>query len=215
MACFSPKYSGIRCIGITGGMGSGKSAVLGSLARIGYPTADADRFNAELLSSPECAEGLARIFGTSVLTPGGTIDRTVLRRFVFSDPEAKTKLELFLHPMIQNKFELWRDAFIDARLPCVFWIFYEASLLIEKGRTEEFDRLLLVTAPLALRRGRIAARGLEDQVFENVLAAQLSDEEKSKSADYIIVNGGSSVDLQASVYAALSWLGDQFAESRT
>lgn len=207
------RSSAIRTIGITGGIGSGKSEVRRYLSRLGYPCADADSFAATLVASPETAAVIADMFGKSLILPDGQVDRAALRARVFSDPEARVQLEAYLHPRIQNAFEAWRQKFVEAKLPCVFWLFYEASLLVEKKRKVDFDRLILVRAPESERRARVRARGVADATFEAVVQAQASDNEKASSADYQIVNSGTLDDLRAETLHMLAWLSDEFSQS--
>lgn len=203
----------VRTIGITGGIGSGKSEVRRFLSRISYPCADADGFASEVLSSAEGAAEIGRLFGSAVMTPSGQVNKIALRKLAFSDATARVRLEAFMHPAIQARFEAWRKRFVDAVLPSSLWLFYEASLLVEKDRKRDFDRLILVTADLESRRERIQPRGLDQDAFDAVVSAQATDQLKSKVADFTLINNGSLQELYASVMRMLVWLGNEFSQS--
>lgn len=203
----------IRTIGITGGIGSGKSEVRKFLVRLGYPCADADGFAADILSSPNHAPTIASEFGGGVLTDLGTVDRVALRGLVFGDPEARARLEALMHPWIQERFETWRRVFVNAHLPCQLWLFYEASLLVEKNRKGDFDRLVLVTASSETRKNRVRSRGLKDDAFNAIVAAQASDAARRQVCDFTLLNDGTLVELRQSVFQMLGWLADEFSQS--
>ncbi len=204
-----------RSIGITGGIGSGKSAVRKILTHIGYACVDADFFASEILNSQTDAQELARLMGTEILAPNGLVDRKVLRQRVFADSGERSRLEDFMHPRIQRRWVSWRSRFVDAQLPADVWIFYEAALLIEKRRVFDFDKIVVVTSSEEKRFARLAARGLSPEAAAAIANAQLPDSEKLKFADYVVANDGSLEDLRIAVFQMLDWLGNQFAASRS
>jgi dephospho-CoA kinase len=104
---------------------------------------------------------------------------------------------------------------VDADLPANIWIFYEAALLIEKRRTFDFDKIVVVTSSQEKRFARLADRGLSREAAGAIANAQLPDSEKLKVADHVIVNDGSLEDLRTAVFDMLDWLGNQFAASRS
>ena len=174
-------------IALTGGIGSGKSAVTDHLRALGATVLDADEFSHQVTAKgSEVLERIGEAFGPEVLTPDGSLDRTALRQLVFDDATARVQLEAILHPDIRRRM---REAAAQTDAPyCVFSI----PLLIETGRTKEFDRVLVVEAPASLRRERTAHRSnLDRKQIDAIIAAQASDEERRQAANDLIVNDGS------------------------
>ena len=182
-------------IALTGGIGSGKSAVTDHLRALGATVLDADEFSHQVTAKGgEVLERIGEAFGPGVLTPDGSLDRAALRQLVFDDATARAQLEAILHPDIRRRM---REAATQTDAPyCVFSI----PLLIETGRTKEFDRVLVVEAPASLRRERTAHRSnLDQKQIDAIIAVQASDEERQQAADDVIVNDGSLDALGAKV----------------
>ncbi|MEC8870508.1 MAG: dephospho-CoA kinase [Pseudomonadota bacterium] len=174
-------------IALTGGIGSGKSAVTNHLRALGATVLDADEFSHQVTAKgSEVLERIGEAFGLGVLTPDGSLDRAALRQLVFDDATARAQLETILHPDIRRRM---REAAAQTDAPyCVFSI----PLLIETGRTKEFDRVLVVEAPASLRRERTAHRSnLDRKQIDAIIAAQASDEDRRRAADDLIINDGS------------------------
>lgn len=192
--------------GLTGGIASGKSTVAKLLAEEGFHVVDADRVSREL-SHPG---GLAE---PAILARFGTADRGELRKLVFADAKARKDLEAILHPLIQteslrqmrgNQGRVSKDG--KRR------VFYEATLLIEAGRTADCHGLIVVEAPLERRRAWLGAReGLSTDGlgarFSAVIAAQLSDAERRKHATVIIENSGNLDELKVKVASLIEQCG--------
>ncbi|HUP58679.1 MAG TPA: dephospho-CoA kinase [Bdellovibrionota bacterium] len=177
--------------GLTGGIASGKSSVAGFLEEAGAHVIDADRISRDL--SRKGGRAHARI-----VERFGTADRAALRKIVFADPKARQDLEGILHPMIGEESRK-RMHEIAAKLPPgqVARFVYEATLIIEAGRKKELTGLIVVEAPLEARLAWLEARdGASQADARKILAAQLSDEERRKHADHVIVNRGSLEDLK-------------------
>jgi len=182
-------------IALTGGIGSGKSAVTDHLRALGATVLDADEFSHQVTAKgSEVLERIGEAFGPGVLTPDGSLDRAALRQLVFDDATARAQLEAILHPDIRRRM---REAAAQTDAPyCVFSI----PLLIETGRTKEFDRVLVVEAPASLRRERTAHRSnLDRKQIDAIIAVQASDEERQQAANDLIVNDGSLDALGAKV----------------
>jgi dephospho-CoA kinase len=184
----------LRVFGLTGGIGSGKSQVARRLLARGLPVVNADDL-ARAVVVPE-SEGLARIvdyFGPNVLRPTGELDRPRLAAIVFSDTEARRTLDSIVHPLVR-KLATERFAELAERgeqLAC-----YEVPLLYEVGLERTFTPVLVVDAPDALRRPRLAARdSLNETALDARIAAQMPLSEKVKRADYVIENDGSLAEL--------------------
>ena len=201
----------MKKIGLTGGIGSGKSAVKKILWQLNYPCFDADSFTREILASPKAAEELCQLFSEAILGGDGLVDRGSLRQLVFADSSRRKTLESYMHPRIQAKWlEILRR--FEA-CPHDVWVFYEAALLIETGRKCDFDKLVLVTAPLEVRLERLAARGLDTQAAQGVISSQWTDAEKLNAADYVIQNNSTIETLRQEVFQMLLWLGGEFSVS--
>ena len=182
-------------IALTGGIGSGKSAVTEHLRALGATVLDADEFSHQVTAKGGAAlERIGEAFGPGVLNPDGSLDRAALRQLGFADAAARSQLEAILHPDIRRRM---REAAEKTDTPyCVFSI----PLLIETGRTKDFDRVLVVEAPTSMRRERTARRSnLDRKQIDAIIAAQASDEERRQAADDLIVNDGSLDALGAKV----------------
>ena len=187
----------MKRIGLTGGIGTGKSTVASLFHELGgIPIIDADRIARELRAPGGAAEDL-------LLKRFKTTDPAALRDLLTKDPDAKKDLEGILHPLIQKKSE---EAFNVAEKahPSVPFLLYEASLLIESGRAKDFEKVIVVTAPLSDRLNRIMSR---DQVSRDsalrMVDAQNPDSYRVKHADVIVENCGSIEDLRSQVLKVL------------
>lgn len=185
----------MRRVGLTGGIGSGKSAVAGCFARCGAVVIDADEL-ARLVVAPGSA-GLARVvdrFGPEVLAPDGTLDRAVLAARVFADPEQRRALEEITHPLIAAE-TVRRVAQADPAAVLV----HDVPLLVEQGMAAGFEAVVVVEAPLELRLARLARRGVPEAAARARMAVQASDDQRRAVATYLIRNDGSMAELAARV----------------
>jgi dephospho-CoA kinase len=184
-------------IGLTGGIGSGKSTVAEYFAQLRIPVIDADRLAREMVvpGSPAVLE-IADVFGPDVILADGNLDRILMRKRVFIDPEQRRRLEAILHPRIYA--EMRRRAQALHADYCILVI----PLLLETGGTALVDRVLVVDAPEALQRERARSRdGMSDDILEAILRSQLSRAERLRAADDVIVNDGDLGHLQRQVAA--------------
>jgi dephospho-CoA kinase len=182
-------------VALTGGIGSGKSTVSARLADLGAPVIDADTIAHELTAPGEPALAAIReAFGTDVLAPDGSLDRTVLRRYVFADPQARERLEAILHPRIRERM-LARLAALDAPYAVLV-----IPLLFETGQTGLADRVLVVDLPEEEQIRRVHARsGLTEQEIRRILANQAQRRTRVAGADDLIDNSGDHAALIAQV----------------
>ncbi len=182
-------------IGLTGGIGSGKSAASREFARLGVAVIDTDVIARELVrpGQPALAEIVAH-FGNGILDENDQLDRTRLRRTVFSDPAARRQLESILHPRIRARADALAR---EAKGPyCVLVI----PLLAENEDDYALDRILVIDVPEELQRQRIAARdGLPDNEVEAILAAQADRAQRLAIADDVIVNDHSPEHLRREI----------------
>ena len=171
-------------IGLTGGIGSGKSAVADCFAALDIEVIDADAIAREVVApgSPALAE-IAAAFGGQFLDRDGRLDRARLRTHAFEDPQARKRLEAILHPRIRTVMEGRAG---QAHGPyCVLVI----PLLLEAGQRDLVDRVLVVDTPVDMQYARVAARdGLDRKQIDAILAAQLGREQRLAQADDVIVN---------------------------
>ena len=184
-------------IGLTGGIGSGKSTVADYFAQHGIPVIDADQLARELVvpGSPALNE-IINLFGPNILLPDGNLDRHQLRRRVFADPAQKRRLEAILHPRVYTELGYRTQAL---RTPYCIWV---VPLLLETGGTALVDRVLVVDAPESLQRQRVLRRaGMDETTFEAILSSQVNRAERLSAADDVVVNNSDLSQLQQQVTA--------------
>lgn len=172
-------------VGLTGGIGSGKSLVARMLAERGATVIDTDAI-ARALTAPHGA-AMARIageFGPGFVAPDGSLDRARMRELVFADPDAKRRLESILHPLIR---EAANAAAVIAEGP---YTVFEVPLLVESGGwRERVSRVLVVDCPEALQLQRVVARsGLPEDQVRAIMAAQASRAQRLAVADDVVSN---------------------------
>jgi dephospho-CoA kinase len=187
-------------VGLTGGIGSGKSTVAAMLAQHGAVIVDADVLAREVIEpgTPGFDRVVAR-FGTEVVTDDGALDRAALAAEVFADERARLDLEAIVHPEVFRRLAETAADHRDTDDVVVF----DAPLIVEAGHASAFDVMVLVSAPVEERVRRVLASRpemTEEQVRERI-AAQLSDEDKAKVSHHVIDNTGTLDDLQAAVDA--------------
>ncbi|MFB9706717.1 dephospho-CoA kinase [Streptosporangium sandarakinum] len=181
-------------VGLTGGIGSGKSEVSRRLASLGAVVIDADRIAREVVEPG--TEGLARVveaFGAGILRADGTLDRPKLGSIVFSDPERLAVLNGIVHPLVGARVaELQDRADADAI------VVYDVPLLAENGLAPMYDVVVVVDAADDVRIARLVElRGMARQDAEARIAAQASREDRLKVADIVVPNEGSLEELTA------------------
>ena len=184
-------------VGLTGGIGSGKSAASAAFAELGAAVIDTDLLSRELVEpgQPALAE-IVQAFGPGMLDAGGRLDRKALGARVFSDPPARQRLEDILHPRIRAAMLARAEAANAPYVVCVI------PLLIEAAQQDLVDRVLVIDVPEAIQRSRVAARdGYDAARVEQMLAAQVDRTTRLEHADDVIRNDGSLESLRASVAA--------------
>ena len=177
-------------VGLTGGIGSGKSTVARIFRDLGAVVLDADLLVREMLGpGQEAARAVIQAFGPSVGIQGGAVDRRVLASVVFRDPSAKARLEAILHPrVIQRRREILETIRAERGPSAV--VVTEAALIFEAGTQGEFDGVLLVTAPVQVRLERLVQAGWDPEEVRRRMDAQWTDERKRPLATWVIENGG-------------------------
>ena len=182
-------------IGLTGGIGSGKSAASAHFARLGAEVIDTDLLSRELVApgQPALTE-IVDTFGERVLERSGRLDRARLREHIFADPAARSALERILHPRIREAM-LGRAACSSAP-----YVIFVIPLLFETGQQPLVDRVLVIDVPEAVQRARVGARDeLEDSQIDRILEAQVDRDTRLHGADDVICNDGSLEDLRTAV----------------
>jgi dephospho-CoA kinase len=182
-------------IGLTGGIGSGKSTVARLLAHQGAVLVDADRIAREVVEpgTPGLA-AVAEAFGDGVLGPDGSLDRAALAAVVFADPDARRRLDGIVHPLVRH-----RAAELVAAAPDDAVVVQDVPLLVETGQASSFDLVLVVEADLEARLARLVDRGLAEDDARARIAAQATDEQRRAVADVVLDNSGTQEELAAQV----------------
>ena len=194
--------AGVPFVGLTGGLGAGKSEALRALGELGAATLSTDAVVHELLTSDELREIVAAQLGEEV-APDGRLDRSLIAERVFGDEEARKWLERELWPRVGHWVAEWKQD-IDARQPPPRAAVVEVPLLFESGMEAVFDATIAVTADEHVRAERAGARG-HAAVAERT-GRQLSQEEKAERADYEVRNDGSLGELRETLSRVLARL---------
>ena len=181
-------------VGLTGGIGSGKSLAAQFFAELGALVIDADQLARDAIErGSDGFDQLIATFGDSILT-NGLVDRRALGELVFRDKDAKRKLEGIIHPIVRQEFE---EAVQSLEKDQV--LIYEIPLLFETKAMERFDYIVTVEADMQLRKERLLKKGLRISEIESRIAAQASREERTSIADQVFENNGSEDELLRSV----------------
>jgi dephospho-CoA kinase len=183
-------------VGLTGGIGSGKSEVSRRLAERGAVVVDADLLAREVVE-PGTA-GLAEVveaFGEKVLGPDGGLDRPALGRLIFGDDAARRRLEGIIHPRVRQRArQIQEDAPADAV------VVHDNPLLVEMGQAGDFDAVVVVDAPDDVRLDRLVRlRGMSPEDAQARIAAQTSRQQRLAVADHVVRNDGGLSTLDAAV----------------
>ncbi len=193
----------VPLLGLTGGMGAGKSTALAALERLGAATLSTDAVVHELYEGDRLRELIVERWGPEVAR-SGVVDRDRVAARAFAEPEERAWLEGVLWPMVGERMAQWLAA-TRARSPAPRAAVVEVPLLFEAGMAGAFDATIAVIAEESTRAERAAARG---HAFEDARAArQLSQEEKAKLADYVVRNDGSEAELAEQLSGVLEKLG--------
>ncbi len=188
----------MRRIGLTGGIGSGKSTVSAMLSELGARVIDADAIAREVVAPG--TEGLAELvatFGPQILAPDHSLDRTALADIVFADPDARDSLNAITHPRIAA-----RTAELIADFPHDAVMVHDIPLLVEVGLQDAYDVVLVVDAPDELRVQRLVDRGLSEEDARARIASQAPRAQRLAAADVVIDNSGTLEELRTQVLQA-------------
>jgi len=182
-------------IGLTGGIGSGKSTVSRLLAERGAVIVDADVIAREVVEPG--TPGLAAVvdaFGPGILAADGSLDRPALAAVVFADPEARRQLDAIVHPLVRA-----RATEVASAAPPDAVVVNDVPLLVETGQAGAYDLVLVVEADPETRVARLVQRGLTAEDARARMAAQATDEQRCAVADVVLDNSGTEDELAAQV----------------
>ena len=190
------RLDGPMLVGLTGGIGAGKSVVAARLAELGAVVIDSDRLAREVVAPG--TDGLAEVvaaFGPQVVGPDGGLDRPALGRLVFADPAARQRLEAIVHPRVRA-----RAAGLVAQAPPGSVVVNDVPLLVETGIAGTFDVVVVVLASVENRiRRLVGGRGMTPSEARERIAAQATDEQRRAVADVVLDNDGTVEQLRTAV----------------
>ena len=180
-------------LGLTGGIGSGKSTVSRRLAELGAVVIDADAIARSVTAAAGAAMPAIRAqFGDDFVTPEGALDRNRMREQVFSNPQAKQQLEAIVHPLVGEETARQTRAALAAHPPVIV---FDVPLLVESAHwRERVDRILVVDCSAATQIERVVARSaLAPDAVQRIIAAQATREQRRAMADWVVLNEGLSL----------------------
>ena len=175
-------------IGLTGGIGSGKSTVAGMLAALGAAIIDADAISRQLTAAGGAAlPAIAAAFGAGCIDPSGAMDRNAIRALVFSDSDAKRRLEAIIHPLVASETARQASAAVLAGAPCVV---FDVPLLVESGRwRSQLQKVLVIDCTSEQQISRVMRRsGWTREAVQQVMAGQVRRDQRLAAADICIFN---------------------------
>ena len=192
----------MKLIGLTGGIGSGKSTVAAMLKEHGFPIVDADRIAREIVEPGQPAlQELAAEFGDDILNADGALDRSLLASRAFVDEEATRTLNEITHPRINERTQ---KLFDEARENGAEAVIYDMPLLIDKGLHKDMDATIVVHTDEHLRIERLTTkRGLDSDDVRRRINAQIDDETRKAAADILIDNNRGEDELRPQITAAV------------
>ncbi|MEQ3695919.1 MAG: dephospho-CoA kinase [Pseudomonadales bacterium] len=174
-------------LGVTGGIGSGKSAATDHLQQLGITVVDADLCSRVVVQPGRPAlQAIFSHFGEHLKSADGSLDRAALRQLIFSDPTQKTWLEALLHPLIRDEIQTQLQS-ADG-----LYVVLSSPLLFETKQSELCDQVLVIDVDEATQRQRTLSRdGVSEEQVEAIMAAQMERKKRLDKADYVIDNSGS------------------------
>jgi len=186
-------------VGLTGGIASGKSTVSEAFARLGAEVLDADKVAREVVLPGQPAWlKLQQAFGPEFFLPDGEINRSMLRRLVFADPEERSKLNAIVHPEVMKEINRRLEQLSTSAQDAV--VVVDVPLLLEVGVAHRFDRVIVVYVTKRVQIERLRQRdGLSPEEAKQALSTQMALTKKVELADYVIDNSGKRAETQSQV----------------
>jgi dephospho-CoA kinase len=174
----------MKVVGVTGGIGSGKSIVCKLFSLLGVPVFDADAEAKKMYEQTVIKKKVVKLMGKQVLLPNGSIDKTKLSELIFADTKQLKRINSIIHPPVKKRFLTWKKANKQHS-----YVVKEAAIMVESGTYKEVDFLISVNAPQKMRIERLLKRGgLSVSQITQRMKLQLSDVKRNKYADAIIYN---------------------------
>jgi dephospho-CoA kinase len=172
-------------VGITGGIGSGKSVICTIFKSLSVPVYDADQEAKNLYEKyPELVEKIKQEISDEVFDKNGKVDRKKLAELIFSDPDKLKKINSLVHPFVRKDFKKWCETKESHA-----YVIKEAAILFESGAYKDCDKVISVVSPVELRVQRVRERDRKTKAeVEKIIENQMTDEERSKRSDFIIRN---------------------------
>lgn len=172
-----------KIIGLTGGIGSGKSTIANYLVSLGYPVYIADDAGRKVMQEQEVLDAIKEKFGLEIFD-NNQLNRAKLAQIVFNDSVQLKALNAIVHPAVRKDFKNWQTQHQESNL-----VFYESAILFESGSYIDFDKIITVTAPLETRIARVLERDDTDRAqILNRMKAQWTDDERISKSDFVIEN---------------------------
>lgn len=174
-----------KTVGLTGGIGSGKTTVAKLFEELGIPVYYSDDEAKKLYENPDIQHRITEVTGPGLFT-GGQLDRALLAQYLFADPDIRGQVNAIIHPEVRANFARFLQRHADAP-----YVLNEAAILFETGTYKILDANILVVAPMEVRIARVMHRdGLPENAVRERISTQLPDDEKIPLATYIIQNDG-------------------------
>jgi dephospho-CoA kinase len=171
-------------IGLTGGIGSGKTIIAEIFQKLGIPVFNADAEAATITKEPEILSALVKLLGNKIIGTDGLLNRSVMRDIIFHDQVSREKVNHLIHPLVRKKFRQWCE--LQSSVP---FIIEEAAILFESGASVGLDKVIVVSAREKIRLDRVMKRdGVGEQVVKKIMDSQMNESEKKAKADFIIFN---------------------------
>lgn len=190
-------------LGLTGGIGSGKSTVSGIFKNIGIEIFDADLIAKEIFEEEKTQNEIKKVFGEEILT-SNRVDREKLKEKVFNDKKKLENLNKIIHPKVIERYRNIKER-VEEKL-----IIFDVPLLFESGIDKLCDKILVVDIDEELQRERVKKRdGISSELVEKIIKSQLPREERIKKADFVVENNGSLEDLKEKVLNLVKELGSR------
>lgn len=173
-----------KIIGLTGGIGSGKSTVASFFSELGVPVYIADNQAKEIMDKPEVIQEIQSVFEDNILNGDRKLNRKKIASIVFNNPKQLDKLNAIVHPKVKEDFKQWLQINKDHK-----FIIKEVAIIFETQSEKEYDKIILVTAPKKVRISRVMKRdGLSEEKVLERIQNQLPDIDKIPKSDFVINN---------------------------
>lgn len=171
-------------IGLTGGIGSGKTTVAREFAKLGVPIFYSDEYAKTAYFDPQIKARIIELLGVDVYLSETEVNKVLLRNTIFTNAAIKTEIESLIHPYVRKGFEEFLEKNRDAK-----YVINETALLFEKNLESKFSKIILVSADIMLREQRVIKRdNISKESFEKIVNSQIPENEKILMADFVIIN---------------------------